>query len=374
MNILLTEEEKALRNEIREFSEKVLKPKADELDKNGFDRAHYDKLIKAGYTKYETSKDYGGAGTLARLLVIEEISRVDPGVALSYLVGGMGMYPGKANEEMMEKFFYPWLKGEILPAFALTERGAGSDVSSVKTTAESDGDYYVINGTKTLIVNGASADVVNVYALTDTSVPASKGMSMIAVPKGTPGMIGKPQEMFSLRGAEVADIEFVNCRVPKKNLIGEEGMGFKYAMSGIAGGRINAAASAVGIAQHALDDAVAYAKERVQFGKPIGANQGLNWYLAEMKAKLESSRALVYEAARMLDAADPEAETFAALAKLEASENSMYIADLNLKIHGGIGCTKEVEAERIFRDAHAARIYDGTSEILKLVVARTLTK
>lgn len=377
MGILFTDEQEQLRVRVEKFAKEVLEPKAREIDKTGFDMEHYRKVMESGLVGAPAPKVYGGegVGTVGRVIILEEISKVCPSTGLSYLVGGMGLYPTDGTEEQIEKYYKPWVQGRILPAFALTEPGAGSDVASVSTTAVRDGDEFVINGKKTLCVNGASGDIIHVYAITDQSVPASKGMSVFIVEKGTPGMTAtKVQSLIGLRGAEVAEIEFKDCRVPAKNMIGQEGKGFKYAMGGIAGGRINAAACSLGIASHALEEAITYAKSRVQFNKPIAEQQGIGWYLAEMKCKLESAKALVYKAAAMIDAKDPNASVYASMAKYEATEAAQFCADRGLLIHGGFGCTTDCIAEHIYRDAHAARIYDGTSDILKLVVARDLLK
>lgn len=377
MNPFFTKEQEALRDRVAAFAKEVLEPKAREIDEKGFDLEHYRKVMASGLVGAPAAKADGGegVGTVGRCIILEEISKVCPSTALTYLVGGMGLYPTDGTEEQKEKYYRPWVQGKLLPAFALTEPGAGSDVASVSTTADRDGDTYILNGKKTLIVNGASADIVHVYAITDRTVPASKGMSVFVVEKGTPGMTAtKVQDMMCLRGAEVAEIEFKDCRIPAKNLIGVEGKGFKYAMSGIAGGRINAAACSIGIGEHALEEAVSYAKSRIQFRKPIGEQQGLGWYLAEMRCRLEAAKTLVFKAAAMIDAKDPEAGVYASMAKFEATEAAQFCADRGLQIHGGFGCTNDCTASRIYRDAHAARIYDGTSDILKLVVARDLLK
>lgn len=373
---ICTEELAELRLRIRKFAEDVLAPKAREIDEHGFDREHYQKVMDAKLAAIAVSKADGGegAGTVGRCVVLEEMSRVCPSTALTFLVGGMGMYSSIATEEQKRKYYYPWIEGKILPAFCLTEPGSGSDVAANAATAVRDGDEYVINGVKTLTTNGASADILNVWAVTNPEVPASRGMSAFVVEKGTPGVTAKVQKTMTLRGAEVAEIKFENCRIPAENLLGEEGKGFKYAMSGIAGGRINAAACSIGIAQHALELAVAYAKSRVQFKQPIGSNQGLGFELADMKCKLESARALVFKAAAMIDAGLPEAGEFAALAKIEATEAAQFCADRCLQIHGGFGCTTDCDAERVYRDAHAGRIYDGTTDILKMIVSRSLLK
>ena len=364
------------RERVRNFAEEVLKPKAREIDKNGFDREHYQKVLDSGLLGApQPVKDGGeGVGTSGRCIILEEISRVCPSTALTYLVGGMGLYPSMATAEQIEKYYIPWVHGKIVPAFCLTEAGAGSDVSSVATTAVRDGDEWVINGKKSLIVNGACADVWNVWAITDPSVKASRGMSAFIVEKGTPGVKTKVMNMWSLRGAEVAEIEFDNVRIPLKNLLGEEGSGFKYAMGGIAGGRINAAACSIGIAQHALEDAISYAKSRIQFKQPIANNQGLAFRISDMRCRLEAARAIVYKAAGMIDDGEPDAGIFASIAKIEATEAAQFCADTNLQIHGGVGCTTDLEAEQIYRDAHAARIYDGATDVLKLVVSRDALK
>ncbi|MBQ1408027.1 MAG: acyl-CoA dehydrogenase family protein [Eubacterium sp.] len=372
MNTYFSEEQLALKERVAKFAAEVLAPEVGRIDKEGFDMEHYRKVMASGLVAVAVPKADGGEGmgTVGRCIVLEEMSKVDPSTALSFLVGGMGMYATSASDELKEKYYYPWVRGEILPAFALTEPGAGSDVSSVKTTAVKDGDEYVLNGVKTLIVNGKSADVLNVYAITDTTVKTSKGMSVFAVPTDLPGISVRVQDMMTLRGSEVAEITFTDCRVPAANLVGELGKGFAYAMGGIAGGRINAAACSIGIADSAVADAVRYANTRVQFGKPISANQAIAHQIAKMECKLESARALLYKAADMIDHGDKDAGVFASIAKREATDAAQYCADNNLMIHGGIGCTTECIAERIYRDAHAARIYDGTSDILDLIVAR----
>ncbi|MBQ8934408.1 MAG: acyl-CoA dehydrogenase family protein [Lachnospiraceae bacterium] len=374
MDSYFSQEQNALRERVAKFAKEVLEPKAAEIDENGFDIDHYRKVMEAGFVGVPVSKADGGEGmgTVGRCILLEEISRVCPSTALTYLVGGMALYGSLANDELKEKYYYPWVNGKIIACFALTEPGAGSDVSSVKTTAVRDGDEYVINGYKSQATNGSCADVVNVYAITDPSVKVSRGMSMICVPKGTPGMIAKPTKMATLRGADVSEIEFKDCRVPVTNLVGEENKGYKYAMGGIAGGRINAAACSIGIGIHAVEAAAEYAKTRVQFGKPIIENQAISFKLAEMKARIEAAKALVYKAADMIDKADPDAGTFASMAKIEATQAAQFCADNGLQIFGGDGCRADCVAQRIYRDAHAARIYDGTTEILKLVVGRTV--
>lgn len=376
MNPFFTKEQEELKERARRFAEEVLAPKAREIDERGFDRAHYQKVMDSGLVGAPADRDYGGegAGTVGRCIILEELSRVCPATGLSYLVGGMGLYASVGTAEQKERYYRPWVAGKLLPAFALTEPGAGSDVASLSTTAVRDGDEYVINGKKTLIVNGASADIWNVYAITDSNVPASRGMSVFVVERGTGGVTAVVQKMMCLRGTEVAEITFKDCRIPAGNMIGQAGMGFRYAMSGIAGGRINAAACSIGIARHALEEAVSYAGTRVQFGRPIAENQGLSWQLAEMRCKLESAGALVYKAAAMSDAKSPDAGDYAAMAKIEATGAAQFCADRCLQLHGGFGCTAECAAQRIYRDAHAARIYDGATDILKLVVARTLLK
>lgn len=374
MNSYFTDEQNALKERVAKFAKEVLEPKAAEIDKNGFDINHYRKVQEAGFVGVPISKADGGEGlgTVGRCILLEEISRVCPSTALTYLVGGMALYGSLANDELKEKYYYPWVNGKIIACFALTEPDAGSDVSAVKTTAVKDGDEYVINGVKNLATNGACADVVNVYAITDPTVKLSRGLSMICVPKGTPGMTAKVTKMATLRGAEVAEIEFKNCRVPVTNLVGEENKGYKYAMGGIAGGRINAAACSIGIGEHAVEAAAEYAKTRVQFGKAIIENQSIAFKLAEMKSRIEGAKALLYKAADMIDKNDPDAATYASMAKMESTEAAQFCADNGLQIFGGFGCTEECVAQRIYRDAHAARIYDGTTEILKLVIGRTV--
>ena len=376
MDTRFTEEQLALRERIAKFAQEVLAPEAERIDREGFDMDHYRKVMDAGLVAVPLPKEVGGEGmgTVGRCILLEEVSKVCPSTALSYLVGGMSLYYPGANQDLIDKYYMPWVQGKILPAFVFTEPNAGSDAAAISTVAVEDGDEFVINGKKSLICNGASADVLNVFAITDPEEKVSRRMSVFAVPKGTPGVKATVQPGMSLAGAELAEIEFTDCRIPASNMIGERGKGFGMAMSGIAGGRINAAACAVGIAAHAVEDAVAYVKEREQFGKPIGANQAVAFTVAKMRRRMESAKALLYKAADMIDRKDPEAALYTSMAKAEATDASVFCADENLQLHGGVGCLKGCAAERIFRDAHAARIYDGTTNVLDMVISRDMLK
>ncbi len=376
MDTRFTDEQLALRDRIAKFAQEVLAPEAERIDREGFDMDHYRKVMDAGLVAVPLPKEVGGEGmgTVGRCILLEEVSKVCPSTALSYLVGGMSLYYPGASQELIDKYYMPWVQGKILPAFVFTEPNAGSDAAAISTVAAEDGDEFVLNGKKHLICNGASADVLNVFAITDPEEKVSRRLSVFCVPKGTPGVKATVQPGMSLAGAELAEIEFTDCRIPAGNMIGERGKGFGMAMSGIAGGRINAAACAVGIAAHAVEDAVAYVKEREQFGKPIAANQAVAFTIAKMRRRMESAKALLYKAADMIDRKDPEAALYTSMAKAEATDASVYCADENLQLHGGIGCLKGCEAERIFRDAHAARIYDGTTNVLDMVISRDMLK
>ena len=263
--------------------------------------------------------------------------------------------------------------GGKISAFALTEPNAGSDAAAVKTTALKDGDYYILNGTKCFITGGGQADHLVVFALTDPS-KGLKGLSALIVDKGMPGFsIGKIEDKMGIRASETVELIFDNCRVPAENLVGKEGAGFKIAMTALDGARIGVAAQALGIAEGALEETVKYMKERVQFGKPLTALQGLNWYVAEMATKIECARWMTYRAASLKIKGEPYTKE-AAMAKYNASETALFVTNLALQIHGGYGYMKDYPLERMMRDAKITQIYEGTSEIHKVVIAREVLK
>ena len=277
------------------------------------------------------------------------------------------------NQAQKEKYLPMLTKGGSLGAFALTEPNAGSDAGSAKTTAilDPETNEYVLNGTKCFISGGSRADVVVVFALTNPA-KGLRGMSAILVERGTPGFsVGKVETKMGLAGSETAELIFEDCRVPKENLLGAEGKGFKIAMSALDGARIGVGAQACGVAAGALDLSVKYAHERVQFGKPIANLQGIQWYIADMATKTEAAKALVYYAAYLEDSGKPFT-TEAAMCKLNASENARYVTNLAMQIHGGYGYMRDYPLERMYRDAKITEIYEGTSEIHKVVISRAV--
>jgi alkylation response protein AidB-like acyl-CoA dehydrogenase len=275
------------------------------------------------------------------------------------------------TEAQKEKYLPQVASGGCLGAFALTEPNAGSDAGAAKTTAVLDGDAYVINGTKCFISGGGQAQFVAVFALTDPT-KGLKGLSCIVVEKGTPGFtIGKIEEKMGIHGSETVELIFDNCRVPKENLVGKEGKGFGMAMVALDGARIGVAAQALGIAEGALEESVKYMKTRVQFGKPLTALQGLTWYISDMATKIEAAKWLVYYAAYLKETGQPHTKE-AAMAKLNASETARFVTNLALQIHGGYGYMQDYPLERMYRDAKITEIYEGTSEIHKLVISRSV--
>ncbi|HPE16784.1 MAG TPA: acyl-CoA dehydrogenase family protein [Oscillospiraceae bacterium] len=379
MTFQLTEEQSMIRDMVRDFAESRIKPLAKELDETGrfpFETAAA--LAEMGIMGLNIPEEYGGSGLdeISKVLVISEVARCCAStaefLAVQLLVNDIILRNG--NEEQRKKYL-PLAASGKLGAFALTEPNAGSDAGSLKTKAVSDGDFYVLNGVKCFISNMGheEGEFVVVIALTDPS-KGVKGMSAILVDRGTPGFsVGKVEDKMGIRAAAVSELIFEDCRVPKSNLLGKEGEGFKIAMSGLDGGRIGIAAQAVGVAQGALEEAVNYSKQRVQFGKPISALQGIQWYLADMATRLEAARGLMFMAADARARKEPVAK-LASMAKYFASENAKWIVDRAIQIHGGYGYMKDYPIERIYRDVRIICMYEGTSEIQKTVIAKEVLR
>ncbi|ABZ83665.1 acyl-coa dehydrogenase [Heliomicrobium modesticaldum Ice1] len=375
----LSEEQEMLRQTVRDFAESEIAPKAAEMDeKEDYDRSLWDRMAQLGLTGIPFSDSYGGAGmdNLSYIIAVEELSRVcaSSGVLLSAHTS-LCAWPIDAfgTEGQKQKYLNPLAEGRSVGAFGLTEPGAGSDAGSLKTIARRDGDDYILDGTKIFITNGEWADIYVVIASTD---PAKKhrGTTAFIVEKGTPGFsFGKKEHKMGIRASYTYELIFENCRIPAENRLGEEGQGFKIAMMTLDGGRIGIAAQALGIAQGAFDQALAYSKTREQFGKPISANQGLQWMLADMATAIEAARLLVYQAAYLKDAGLPYSKQ-SAMAKLYASEVAMAVTTKAVQIHGGYGYTREYPVERMMRDAKITEIYEGTSEIQRTVIAAALLK
>ncbi|BDH60591.1 acyl-CoA dehydrogenase [Lysinibacillus sp. PLM2] len=379
MNFQLSEEHEQLREMIRDFALNEVAPTAAERDESEtFDRKIWDKMAELGLTGIPWPEEYGGAGFdyLAYCIAVEELSRVcaSTGVTLSAHTSLAGWPVYKfGTEEQKQTYLRPMAEGKKIGAYCLTEPGSGSDAGGMTTNARLEGDEYVLNGSKIFITNGGEAEIYIVFAVTDPS-SKHKGTSAFIVESSFPGFkVGKKEKKMGIRSSPTTEIIFDNCRVPKENLLGEEGEGFIIAMKTLDGGRNGIAAQAVGIAQGALDAAVDYAKERVQFGKPIVANQGVSFKLADMATAVEASRLLTYQAAWLESNNLPYGKA-SAMAKLMAGDTAMSVTTEAVQIFGGYGYTKEYPVERYMRDAKITQIYEGTQEIQRLVISRMITK
>lgn len=379
MNFSLTKEQDFVRKMVREFAETDVKPIAAEIDvTERFPMENVEKMARYHMMGIPFPVELGGAGgdNLSYAIAVEELSRVcgSTGVILSAHTS-LGASPIYAfgTQAQKEKYLVPLAKGEKLGAFGLTEPNAGTDAAGQQTTAVLDGDNYILNGSKIFITNGGVADIFIVFAMTDKS-KGTKGISAFIVEKSFPGFsIGKVEEKLGIRASSTTELVFENCIVPKENLLGKEGQGFRVAMNTLDGGRIGIAAQALGIAQGALDEAVAYMKERKQFGKPLAAFQGLQWMIADMDVKVQAARLLVYKAANNKDKG-VSYSLEAARAKLYASEVAMEVTTKAVQIFGGYGYTKEYPVERMMRDAKITEIYEGTSEVQRMVISANVLK
>lgn len=379
MDFSLTKEQEMVRKVVREFAEKEVAPKAKEIDiTEEFPWDTVKKMAQNDMMGIPYPEEYGGAGGdyLSYIIAVEELSRAcaTTGVILSAHTS-LGSFPiyQWGTEEQKRKYLVPLAKGEKLGAFGLTEPNAGTDASGQQTTAVLDGDHYVLNGSKIFITNGGKADIYIIFAMTDKS-KGTRGISAFIVEKDFPGFsIGKIEEKMGIRASSTAELVFEDCIVPKENLLGKEGQGFKIAMATLDGGRIGIAAQALGIAQASLDEEIKYAKERQQFGRPIGKFQGIQWYIADMVTRINAARWLVYNAAWRKQTGLPYTME-AAMAKLYASETAMFVATKTVQIFGGYGFTKDYPVERFMRDAKITEIYEGTSEVQKMVISGNLLK
>lgn len=379
MHFKLSEEHEMIRKMVRDFAKNEVAPTAAERDEEErFDRELFDQMAELGLTGIPWPEEYGGIGSdyLAYVIAIEELSRVcaSTGVTLSAHTSLAGWPIFKfGTEEQKQKFLRPMAEGKKIGAYGLTEPGSGSDAGGMKTIAKRDGDYYILNGSKIFITNGGIADIYVVFALTD---PESKqrGTSAFIVESDTPGFsVGKKESKLGIRSSPTTEIMFEDCRIPVENLLGEEGQGFKVAMQTLDGGRNGIAAQAVGIAQGALDASVEYARERHQFGKPIAAQQGIGFKLAEMATDVEAARLLTYQAAWLESEGLPYGKE-SAMSKVFAGDTAMRVTTEAVQVFGGYGYTKDYPVERYMRDAKITQIYEGTQEIQRLVISRMLTK
>lgn len=373
MDFQLTPDQEMIKEVAQEFAQREILPIASEIDETGeFPMENFKRMAEYGLTALGFPEEYGGTGEnkLDEVIAVEELAKVD--MTHSAMLSIHSLSPWLINrlgtEEQKKKYLPRLVEGGDIAAFALTEPDAGSDAAAVKTVAVEDGDDYIINGTKCFITGGGVASVYVVIASTDRTL-GTRGLTAFILEGNAPGFtIGKIEDKMGIRGSQTAELIFQDVRVSKENILGEVGQGFKAAMSGLDSARIGAAAQALGLAQGAYDQAVKYSKERVQFGKPIAALQGIQWYLAEMKTKIESARWLVYQAAEKENRKE-KVTLEAAMAKLHASQVAREVSNTALQIHGGYGYMKEYPLERMYRDAKISEIYEGTSEIMKVVIA-----
>ena len=379
MNFVLTDEQKMTRQMVRDFAEKEVQPSAEERDeKELFSREIFDQMGALGLTGIPWPEEYGGAESdfISYVIAVEELSRVDAstGTTLSAHISLAGWPIFKyGSEEQKKKYLQPMALGEKLGAYALTESTAGTDAAAGQATARLDGDSYILNGTKIFITNAGEAEVNLVFAMTDPE-KGSRGMSAFIVEKDTPGLsFGKKERKMGLRSSPTLEIILEDCRVPRDNLLGKEGEGLKIALSTLDGGRNGIAAQAVGIAQGALEEAVAYARTREQFGRPIADFQAISFMLADMGTKVEAARLLTYQAAFLENEGLPYGKA-SAMAKLFASEAAMEVTTKAVQIFGGYGYTRDYPVERFMRDAKITEIYEGTSEAQRMVISRYLLR
>jgi len=377
MNYEFTETQLMIRDTARQFALEELAPTADERDeKEEFPTEAVKKMGELGFMGMMVSERYGGAGldTISYVLAMEEIAKVDASACVIMSVNNSLVCWGLetfGTEEQKERYLKDLATGKALGAFALSEPEAGSDATNQRTTARREGEYYILNGTKNFITNGSQADVVLVMASTDRSKGA-KGVSAFIVEKNIPGFsVAKKEKKLGIRSSDTVSLAFQDCRIPASNLLGKEGEGIKFALKTLDGGRIGIATQALGIAEGSLEASVKYAKERKAFNHPIAEFQGIQFKIADMATNIEAARGLILNAAALKDRNQPYA-TAAAMAKLFASKVAVESALEAIQIHGGYGYVREYKVERFLRDAKITEIYEGTSEIQRVVIGRSL--
>ncbi|MGY0777923.1 isobutyryl-CoA dehydrogenase [Azospirillum argentinense] len=377
MDFALSEEQQAFRDTARDFAQQEMAPNAAHWDENSvFPVDTLRQAAALGFAGICVGEEFGGSG-LGRLdaaVIFEELSAACPSTAAYISIHNMAswMIDRFGNAEQRERFLPKLTTMEHFASYCLTEPGAGSDAASLRTRAERDGDHYVLNGSKAFISGGGTSDVY--VCMVRTGEPGPKGISCIVVEKGTPGLsFGKQEHKLGWKSQPTSAVIFENCRVPVANRIGEEGEGFRIAMKGLDGGRLNIAACSVGGARFCLEQAVAYTTERKQFGKPLNAFQALQFKLADMATELDAARLMLHRAAASLDAGSPEATAHCAMAKRFATDAGFQVVNEALQLHGGYGYIKEYPIERIFRDLRVHQILEGTNEIMRVIIARHLT-
>lgn len=381
----LTEEQTILQNMVRRLAREKVAPGAGKRDEDGkFDWEMVDLLRENGLYGIDFPEEFGGsdAGVMALVLVVEELSKVDASCGLLIADHELGSLPVllAANAEQRKKYLPKLSSGEHLAAFGLTEPGAGSDVARLRCRAKKDGDSYVLNGTKNFITNGGVADIVTVYAVIDPEKPSTKNAGVFIVEKGTPGFsVGKKENKMGIRWSETVELIFEDCRIPAENLLGKEGDGFHIMMKTLDFSRAGVAAQALGIAAGALEYATAYAKERVAFGKTIIEHQGIGFKLADMAMRTEAGRQLLYKTSALLQEQpkdlsrlSPELIRLSSMSKCYCGDVAMWVTTQAVQVLGGYGYVKEYPVERMMRDAKITQIYEGTNEIQRMIIAKTL--
>ena len=379
MRYLLTEEQKMIVDICRQIVAERIVPVRAELDESGtFPREIINEIGKSDLFRIFIPEKYEGMGTgiFEVCLATEELSRGDLSIATSYAASGLGFIPilVAGSQEQKKKFLPQLASGSKLAAFGLTEAEAGSDAGGIRTTAKKDGDFYVLNGTKQWITNGGEADIYTIFAVTNPG-KGVRGASAIIVEKGTPGFeFGKKEDKLGIRASATRELIFTDCKVPKENLLGSEGMGFIIAMKTFDQSRPAVGAQAVGVAQGALEEALNYSKIRKQFGTPISSFQAIQHMLADMETNVEAARALVYHAARVIDSGEKNVTRLSSMAKLFASDMAMKVTVDAVQILGGYGFMKEYPVEKMMRDAKITQIYEGTNQIMRNIIALDMIK
>ncbi|MBA7508645.1 putative acyl-CoA dehydrogenase fadE25 [subsurface metagenome] len=379
MKYLLTEEQKMIVDICRQIvKDRIIPVRAEMDEKEIFPWEIIKEIGKSDLFRLFIPEEYEGMGTgiFEVCLATEELSRGDLSVATSYAASGLGLIPilVAGNEEQKKKYLPQLASGEKLAAFGLTEAEAGSDAGSIRTTASKDGDFYILNGTKQWITNGGEADIYTIFAMTNPE-KGVRGASAIIVEKGTEGFeFGKKEDKLGIRASATRELIFTDCRVPKENILGSEGMGFIIAMRTFDQSRPAVGAQAVGVAQAALEEALNYSKVRKQFGTPISSFQAIQHMLADMATNIEAARALVYHAAKVIDSGEKNVTRLSSMSKIFASDMAMKVTNDAIQIFGGYGFMKEYPVEKMMRDAKITQIYEGTNQILRNVVALDMIK